>query len=101
MAETTKTKQFGPIYNVELISSLPLGKSMRQALPTHGDLAKVRRTNERVVAGYEVLLAHYQRAMRVVEYLDNPEVLLKMPQPHRMRLSELLHDATLGMEERP
>lgn len=31
------------------------------------------------------------RAARVIEYLEDPQVLLTIPQPHRLRLSELLH----------
>lgn len=51
----------GPVYGIELIESLPLGKgSMQQAMPSRSDLEQVRRVNERVVAGYEVLLAHYR-----------------------------------------
>lgn len=31
------------------------------------------------------------RLSRVIDYLDDPQVLLAIPQPHRMKLSELLH----------
>jgi hypothetical protein len=59
------TKEFGPIYGVELLVSLPLDGGMSQALPSRKDLDDVRRTkingNDRVVAGYEVLLEHYRR----------------------------------------
>jgi len=89
--------QTGPVYGVPLIGSLPLDDGMRQAMPSRADLDEVRWTNERVVAGYEVLLGHYQRLRRVVDYLDSPRVLLEIPQPHRMRLSELLH----GREQKP
>jgi hypothetical protein len=85
-------KETGPIYGVELLDSLPLdGGMMRQALPGREDLEFVRGVSERAAAGYEVVLHHYRRASRVVSYLDNPEVLLSIPQPHRMRLSELMH----------
>lgn len=49
----------GPIYGVELIDTLPLGKAggMLQAMPNRDDLRGVRCA--RVAAGYEVLLAHY------------------------------------------
>ena len=40
---------------------------MRQALPSRQDLDDVRRTringNDRVMAGYEVLMEHYRRAI--------------------------------------
>ena len=51
----------GPIYGVELLDSLPLDGGMRQALPSAEDLVQVRNVSERTVAGYEVLLEHYQR----------------------------------------
>lgn len=28
---------------------------------------------------------------QLADYLDNPQVLLQIPQPHRLRISELLH----------
>jgi len=56
-----KQKQTGPVYGVELIDSLPIGNSgFKQAMPGRKDLEQVRKSNERVAAGYEVLLAHYQ-----------------------------------------
>lgn len=66
--------EVGPIYGVPLLSSLPLdGSTMKQALPSRQDLDDVRRTkingNDRVVAGYEVLLEHYRRACEEVERL--------------------------------
>jgi len=60
-------KEVGPIYGVELLDSLPLDGGMSQALPSRKDLDDVRRTkingNDRVVAGYEVLLEHYRRLL--------------------------------------
>lgn len=51
----------GPIYGVPLIDDLPLGTGpMKQAMPSSDDLAAVAEINQRTVAGYEVLLAHYQ-----------------------------------------
>jgi hypothetical protein len=44
---------------------------MKQALPTRSDLVKVRKYSERTVAGYEVLLDHYQEAMKVIEKLKS------------------------------
>ena len=59
-----KTKEVGPIYGVELIESLPLdGGSMEQAMPSRRDLDDVFKRSQRTVAGYEVLLEHYRRAM--------------------------------------
>jgi len=52
----------GPIYNVPLIKTLPLGTGgMLQACPTRADLKQVAAVNERTAAAYEVLLGHYQR----------------------------------------
>ena len=54
-------KEKGPVYGVELIDTLPLGQGgMLQAMPSRDDLRQVQRFNERTVAGYEVLLAHYR-----------------------------------------
>jgi len=66
-------KEVGPIYGVELLDSLPLDGGMSQALPSRRDLDDVRRTkivgNDRVVAGYEVLLEHYRRMRKESEAL--------------------------------
>jgi|GEM_PF-5219544 len=60
----------GPIYGVELIDSLPLdGGKMRQALPSRGDLDRVREISGRTVAGYEVLCEHYQRCQAALAYI--------------------------------
>jgi hypothetical protein len=73
--EPAREKQFGPIYGVELLERLPLDGGMSQALPSRKDLEDVRRTkivgNDRVVAGYEVLLEHYRRTTAAVVALRN------------------------------
>ena len=56
------TNETGPIYCIPLIERMPLGDSgMTQAMPSRADLRMCRGRNERVAAGYEVLLAHYHR----------------------------------------
>ena len=58
----------GPIYNVPLtISTLPLDGGMIQQMPGRDDLDYATGKHTRLVAGYEVLLAHYQRAIRDAE----------------------------------
>lgn len=61
----------GPIYGVLLLDSLPLSPSasMLQALPSRDDLQSVLDAGcvHRIVAGYEVLLGHYQRLLHVSE----------------------------------
>ena len=60
----------GPIYDIELLKSLPLdGGSMRQALPNRHDLELTRKHNDRVAAGFEVLTEHYRRAIAEIERL--------------------------------
>lgn len=55
----------GPIYNVPLIDTLPLGYGgMWQQLPSRQDLEDVRTMSQRTVAGYEVLMKHYHEAIR-------------------------------------
>lgn len=63
MSEATATEERGPVYGVTLIDALPMGDTMRQQMPDREDLIQVQRLNERVVAGYEVLLSHYQRVV--------------------------------------
>ena len=63
-----KTGERGPIYGTELIESLPLGTGgFCQAMPSMADLKLTRKYCERVSAGYEVLLRHFQE---VVEERD-------------------------------
>ena len=67
--------EVGPIYGVPLLDVLPMdGGGMKQALPNRQDLDDVRRTkingNDRVVAGYEVLLEHYRRGQKEIERLN-------------------------------
>lgn len=62
-------KQRGPLYGVELIESFPIGGGMRQAMPSREGLDQVRQVNERVVAGYEVLLFNYDRQLAENERL--------------------------------
>lgn len=58
----------GPIYNVDLIESLPLdGGGMRQAMPSRSDLTEASKRFMRVAAGYEVLLSNYQREVKKIE----------------------------------
>jgi len=55
----------GPIYEVELIDSLPINSGpMRQAMPSEHDLSTIMGTahTNRTVAGYEVLLNHWRQA---------------------------------------
>lgn len=57
----------GPIYGVELIDTLPLGTgAMLQAMPSRADLIQARRTSERTVAGYEVLLDAYRTQQKQI-----------------------------------
>ena len=60
--------QRGPIYGVPLLDSLPLGDTtMLQALPSEDDLQQIldldMGCSHRVVAGFEVLTAAYQKLL--------------------------------------
>lgn len=61
----------GPIYGVPLIDCLPMDmdNGMKQAMPSREDLVRVRSVSDRTVAGYEVLLSHYRRAMEEIDRL--------------------------------
>ena len=62
--------EYGPIYGVELIDSMPLdGGSMCQAMPSRRDLDAVYKKSIRTVAGYEVLLEHWRRGQAEIERL--------------------------------
>jgi hypothetical protein len=66
-----KTGERGPIYGVELIDSLPIGTGgFVQAMPSRSDLNQARRTGDRLVAGYEVLLRHYSEAVEEIARLN-------------------------------
>ena len=57
----SKLPERGPIYDVQLIESLPLGGGgMMQAMPNREDLMACGKQFRRVAAGYEILLYHYQ-----------------------------------------
>ena len=63
--------EIGPIYNVPLIKTLPLGTGeILQACPTRADLEQVAEVNTRTAAAYEVLLGHYQRLQEEIERLE-------------------------------
>lgn len=68
----------GPIYNVPLIDTLPLGYGgMWQQLPSRQDLEDVRTMSQRTVAGYEVLMKHYHEAKAKLDELE------AIPEPPR------------------
>ena len=66
----SEAKQCGPIYGVELVDELPIGKSgMFQCMPGRNELKRVMRVSQRTVAAYEVLTSHYLREREEVERL--------------------------------
>jgi hypothetical protein len=72
------TQETGPIYGVPLIDTLPLGKGMMtQQMASRQDLVFVRQYNERVVAAYEVALAHLADAREDVELLKGKVAALE------------------------
>ena len=88
----------GPIYGVPLIDSLPLGCKfrgvplidsmpdgsgfLRQQMPSRSDLME---SSERVAAGYEVLLAHYQRKLAETRILQELAEFVRFSIAHRPR----------------
>jgi hypothetical protein len=60
--------EVGPVYNVPLIDTLPLnGGVMRQAMPSRSDLLRAIRSDMRLAAGYEVLLAKHHDMVETLE----------------------------------
>jgi hypothetical protein len=71
-------EEVGPVYGVKLIDSLPLnGGTMYQAMPSRADLEQVRKINERVAAGFEVLLGHYRQLATAVKMFSSTEDEIK------------------------
>lgn len=69
--DAAKEVEKGPVYGVPLIRSLPLGKGcMLQAMPSRADLMKAGKHHTRLVAGYEVLLAHYTQLKSDLERIQ-------------------------------
>lgn len=62
MSDEKETGEIGPVWGVKLLDCVPLTGVMMQALPCRQELERVRRTSERTVAAFEVLLAHYKAA---------------------------------------
>jgi hypothetical protein len=61
----------GPIYNVKLLDTLPLGSGeLQQQMPSRNDLIRVQEISERTVAGYEVLLWHWWQQQDEIERLN-------------------------------
>ena len=61
----------GPVYDVQLIESLPLGGGdMVQQMPSREDLMECGRRFQRVAAGYEVLLHHYHVAIDAINKIE-------------------------------
>ena len=67
----SKLPERGPVYDVQLIESLPLGGGgMMQAMPSREDLMACGRRFQRVAAGYEVLLHHYLIAIDTISKIE-------------------------------
>jgi hypothetical protein len=73
----------GPIYWVPLIETLPLGTGiMRQQMASLADLNYIRQYSERMVAAYEVALAHLADREEEVKLLKGTIAALEsMRQP--------------------
>ena len=76
-AESRKQKkETGPVYGVELITTLPLNYGheggMKQAMPSRLDLRNVLDNHQgtRVAAGYEVLLGHWRAQQARIAELE-------------------------------
>lgn len=67
----SKLPEKGPVYDVDLIDSLPLGGGgMMQAMPSREDLMECGKRFQRVAAGYEVLLHHYLIAINAISKIE-------------------------------
>jgi hypothetical protein len=60
-------EEFGPIYGVKLVKSLPIaGSGMFQAMPSRKELEQVRQVSQRLAAGYELLLWNHLQAQQLL-----------------------------------
>ena len=67
----SKLPERGPVYDVQLIESLPLGGGgMIQQMPSREDLMVCGKRFQRVAAGYEVLLHHYLLAINAINTIE-------------------------------
>ena len=90
-----KYNECGPVYGVPLIQFLPLGKgSMIQAMPSRRDLSGIRNhgQGERVVAGYEVLLANYQAQNETIDQLIDAIIRVISGEFNGRELHEILEE---------
>jgi hypothetical protein len=66
-------EEVGPVYNVPLIKTLPIGNGcMLQAMPSRKDLRSAINDHTRLVAAYEVLLSHYINLKNTLERIEHP-----------------------------
>ena len=88
------TTETGPIWNVPLIDTLPLGDGgMLQAMPSYWHLVWCREaSHERVAAGYEVLLAHYHKVCEERDRLKSLVVDISEDMGDNIRGHNLLSD---------
>lgn len=71
----SKLPERGPVYDVQLIESLPLGGGgMMQQMPNREDLMACGTRFQRVAAGYEVLLHHYLLAINAINLIEEASV---------------------------
>ena len=67
----SKLPERGPVYDVALIDSLPLGGGgMTQQMPNREDLMACGKQFRRVAAGYEILLYHYLIAINTISKIE-------------------------------
>jgi len=78
------TTETGPIYGVPLIDKLPYGDAgWVQLMPSRSDLKWCQDSmSSRVAAGYEVLLAHYQKVCEERDRLKEAHKLLTASVAH-------------------
>lgn len=80
----------GPTYGVPLIDSLPLGDGgMRQAMPSYNELSRC--SNERLSAGYEVLLLHFLTALKTIDDMTPHQAETQMQYMTEPELAEHLN----------
>ena len=81
--------RYGPREDTPVAMADVLREHIEQC-PQH-PLSAAKAQIERLTKTLTQVYAALHKLTAVTSYLDDPAVLLKIPQPHRMKLSELLH----------
>ena len=95
----SKIPERGPVYDVQLIESLPLGGGgMMQEMPDREDLMACGKQFRRVAAGYEILLYHYQLQTDRLKLLKEFALSVELSAAHAKSLRAVSTYVSMSIE---